>query len=151
QITVERHAIVGRCKITASTGESQETIDVGLLSQKFRLRARLYQNKVFAKSASRSLAAQGLTSTVFGNRDVSAATVEVLEFKRNQTSSVDAERFDLSEQETVEIGKELFSFIFRFRTLELYRDMLRAARENDAPFVIRLCVKHPDLSYIPWE
>jgi CHAT domain len=51
-----------------------------------------------------------------------------------------------------EIGSQLFEFIFQRGVLELYRECYRNAKEVlDRPLLIRLCIKHPELSWVPWE
>jgi hypothetical protein len=50
-----------------------------------------------------------------------------------------------------EIGSRLFEFIFQRTILDLYNQSYRDARRHQTPLLIRLCVEHPDLSFVPWE
>jgi CHAT domain-containing protein len=50
-----------------------------------------------------------------------------------------------------EIGSQLFNFIFRGRVLDLYNECYANTRRLQQPLSIRLHVKHPGLSYVPWE
>ena len=50
-----------------------------------------------------------------------------------------------------EVGSKLFSFIFQRGVLDLYNECYANYRKLDEPLSIRLHVKHPGLSYVPWE
>jgi hypothetical protein len=50
-----------------------------------------------------------------------------------------------------EIGSQLFEFIFQRKILELYEDCYRTAQKDEQPFLIRLRINDPALSYVPWE
>lgn len=50
-----------------------------------------------------------------------------------------------------EVGSRLFNFIFQRSVLDLYNECYANYRKLDQPLSIRLQVKHPGLSYVPWE
>jgi hypothetical protein len=137
------------CRIVASFEEKEREIEVPMLPDDVRLNLPLLQDAIL-----RSPAARRPTAPISIRQEISPqpriGLGPLLEPPLRDAAPAITGADDRIVQE---IGSALFDFVFPRggRILDLYSECYQAAKDADSPLWIRLCVTHPDLSWVPWE
>ena len=146
KLTIEESENSGCCRVVAKFDSFEREIEVQMLPTSFRESLRPLQEAILQSPAARNAQVslrpriENITSPVSG--DNSTPTL------RDAAGTLSA---GADERMVHEIGSQLFDFIFQRKVLELYAERYEAAKKDDQPLSIRLHVKHPGLSYVPWE
>ena len=150
------------CRIVAEFNSKEKEVEVGMLPDEFRNNLKKLQDAILqspgALTAEPELrpkienlppefppkpAADGArTRTATGA--LNAAGVLAAGAAAGATAGAD-------EIMVREVGSQLFNFIFQRSVLDLYNECYANAEKLRQPLSIRLHVKHPRLSYVPWE
>jgi hypothetical protein len=141
------------CRIIARTDSKERDTDIKMLPESLRQHLLQLQEAILTTPRARRVqlpsAAKRAESTkvdIPANRAdrVAARPGTLLDAARSFTKGAD-------ERIVQEIGSQLFDFIFQKKVLDLYDECYREAKKNQRPLLIRVWVKHPHLSYVPWE
>jgi hypothetical protein len=129
-----------RCRVVAEFDTSACEIEVAMLPKDFRQNLGPLQEAILqCPGARRSLRSRRESVTELTSANNAKLAV------RDAAGVLSAD-----ERIVQEIGSQLFDFIFQRRVLELYERCFKTTK-NVQPLLIRLHVKHPGLSYVPWE
>jgi hypothetical protein len=135
--------------VNAQSDTTQREIEVDMLPENFRQSLLPLQEAIL-----RSRGARRAEVSIHSRRDNSvhrqaSPDANATPLMRDATTTLTA---GADETMVQEIGSRLFEFIFQRTVRELYGGCYRSAKEVlDRPLLIRLCIKHPELSWVPWE
>jgi hypothetical protein len=134
------------CRIVAEFNSTEREIEVGMLPDGFRgnlgaLQAAILQSPG-ARNAELSPRPRPAKTARTKAADASRPIV------RDAAGTLAVGSHEVMVQE---IGSQLFDFIFQRKVLELYAECYASTKKIGQPLSIRLHVKHPGLSYVPWE
>jgi hypothetical protein len=129
RITLEESGT--RCRIIAAVGETVRDTDVEMLPDSYRDGLLSLQEAILRSPGSRRTAAHVAHRAAADNLQPGLVA-------------------GAHEKMVQEIGSQLFDFVFQRKVLELYQQTLAGTSEEE-PLLIKFCVKHPKLSYLPWE
>lgn len=135
-----------RCRVIAEFDSSACEIEVAMLPKDFRQNLGPLQEAILQCPGAR--AAQVSIRPHVENVAESVPANDARPAVRDAAGALSPAGSD--ERIVQEIGSQLFDFIFQRHVLELYERCFEATK-NVQPLLIRLHVKHPGLSYVPWE
>ncbi len=115
------------CRIQAQVGLDKRQLEAEILPPRFRQDVGQLQQAILQSGATRAGA-----STLIGRAAAKLTT-------------------GADEKILHEIGRQLFEFVFRDMIRDLYNENRKEARSAEQPLFIKLHIKHPELSYLPWE
>lgn len=133
-----------RCRIVAEFESSEREIEVAMLPEDFRRNLGPLQEAILQCPAARSTQVPLRPRIGDPPEPPAADTKPALRDAGGILAGGSDERM------VQEIGSQLFDFVFQRQVLELYEKCFEA-KKNVEPLLIRLRVKHPGLSYVPWE
>jgi hypothetical protein len=116
-----------RCRIQANVGSDTRQIEAEVLPPSFKQDIRQLQQAILQSGTSRAGAPKLIHAV--------AAKL---------TTGAD-------EKILREIGSQLFKFMFSGTIRDLYNKSRKEALAAEQPLFIKLHIKHPQLSYVPWE
>jgi hypothetical protein len=144
KLTIEESG--DRCRIVAEFNSSDREIEVDMLPKNFRESLLPLQEAILHSPAARS------AQTPLRPRNENIAVPVLVDDSRPALRDVGGTLTGGSDERMVqEIGSHLFDFIFQRKVLDLYTECYAGRRKLQQPLSIRLHVKHPGLSYVPWE
>jgi hypothetical protein len=134
KLTIEESG--DRCRIVAECDSTEREIEVKMLPDTFRASLVPLQEAILQSPAARNaqVALRPRNENIPPVRDASVTLAA-----------------GSDERMVQELGSELFDFVFQRKVLELYAECYATAKKDQRPLSIRLHVKHPGLSYVPWE
>lgn len=144
KLTVEESG--AGCRVVAEFNTNKSDAEVSMLPSDFRKNLASLQAAILQSPGARAVLR-------------SAGTAEPSPRPQNETTppplQADEAKQSLragSDEIIVrEVGSQLFDFIFQRSVLALYNECYESTKKLQQPLSIRLHVKHPGLSYVPWE
>jgi hypothetical protein len=133
-----------RCRVVAEFASSEREIEVEMLPKSFRENLVPLQEAILQSPAARSAQVRPRSENI-------AAPIPTDNSKPTLRDAAGTLSAGADERMVQELGSQLFDFIFQRKVLELYAECYEAAKKDQQPLSIRLHVKHPGLSYVPWE
>jgi hypothetical protein len=131
-----------RCRVVAQFDTSEREIEVDMLPERFRQNLLPLQEAIL-----RSSAARNSESPVLSRRDTSREPGPIADLSVVPVPHA----ANADERMIQEIGSQIFKFIFQRSVLELYDKCYKSAKDAEQALLIRLCVKNPELTWVPWE
>ena len=143
KLTIEESG--DRCRVVAEFDSSASEIEVAMLPPTFRQSLGPLQEAILQCAAARSIQVplRPRIENVVEPVPADDARPALREAAGTLAAGSD-------ERIVQEIGSQLFDFVFQRHVLELYQKCY-VTTKNVQPLLIRLHVKHPGLSYVPWE
>jgi hypothetical protein len=143
KLTIEESG--DRCRVVAEFDSAEREIEVEMLPNSFRENLVPLQDAILQSPAARS------AQVSFPRKENTAAPVPANPAAPALREAAATLSAGSDERMVQEIGSQLFDFIFQRKVLELYAECYAIAKKTQHPLSIRLHVKHPKLSYVPWE
>jgi hypothetical protein len=142
KLTVEQSGDL--CRIVAEFNSKEREVEVGMLPNDFRSNLESLQTAILQSPGAR-------TAQPLGPKNQNPAPAVPPDNKPKLRAAAGALTTGSDEIIVREIGSQLFAFIFQRGVLDLYNECYASTKKLQQPLSIRLHVKHPGLSYVPWE